>query len=69
MMTKLTIKYKECCYTCPMLDVEYESTPAISQLTGSVVARWTEIGCGHMLVCTMYHHGHPLPEVPEKNSN
>ena len=43
----IDIQFKECCHTCPNIDVDYEQTRGF----GEVV---TVIGCKHACVCGLY---------------
>lgn len=51
----IDIQFKDCCHTCPNIDIDYEQTRGF----GEVVS---VIGCTHSCVCGMYN-----AEGPEEN--
>ena len=53
----IEIQFKQCCNTCPNIDVNYEQTRGF----GEVV---TVIGCSHACVCADYNAEEPEGEIP-----
>lgn len=53
----IDIRFKECCCSCPNIEVQYDQVRGLSEVL-------TVIGCSHACVCGAYNAEEPEEEAP-----